>query len=61
MEYWLFLTLAGLIGLFAGLMSGIFGIGGGSVRTPLLNVIGIDLIFTFGINLLTIPFSSSIE
>jgi hypothetical protein len=49
-----------LIGLFAGFMSGMFGIGGGSVRTPLLYAAGLPLLSTFGINLLVIPFSSLI-
>jgi len=49
-----------LIGLFAGYMSGMFGIGGGSVRIPLLNLVGIPLLNAFGINLLVIPFSSLI-
>ena len=35
-----------------------FGIGGGSVRTPLLYVAGLPLLSAFGINLLVIPFSS---
>jgi len=47
-----------LIGLFAGFMSGMFGIGGGSVRTPLLYVAGLPLLGAFGINLIVIPFSS---
>jgi len=46
------------IGLIAGLMSGVFGIGGGSVRIPLLNFAGLPLITAFGINLFVIPFSS---
>ncbi len=58
MEQPLYLCLAGLIGLLAGFASGMFGIGGGSIRTPLLNVIGLDLIYAFGINLFVIPFSS---
>lgn len=41
-------------------MSGMFGIGGGSVRIPLLNLAGLPLISAFGINLLVIPFSSII-
>ena len=49
-----------LIGLFAGFMSGMFGIGGGSVRTPLLYATGLPLLSAFGINLLVIPFSSFI-
>jgi len=49
-----------LIGLFSGFMSGMFGIGGGSVRIPLLNFVGLPLTCAFGINLLVIPFSSVI-
>ena len=49
-----------LIGLFSGYMSGMFGIGGGSVRIPLLNLVGLPLLSAFGINLLVIPFSSLI-
>lgn len=41
-------------------MSGMFGIGGGSVRIPLLNLAGLPLLSAFGINLLVIPFSSSV-
>ncbi|MFW9961644.1 MAG: sulfite exporter TauE/SafE family protein [Candidatus Thorarchaeota archaeon] len=52
------LTLAGLIGLVAGLGSGIFGIGGGSIRIPLLNLIGFTLISAYGMNLMAIPISS---
>ncbi|MCK4411110.1 sulfite exporter TauE/SafE family protein [Candidatus Bipolaricaulota bacterium] len=48
------------IGLFSGFMSGLFGIGGGSVRIPLLNLVGLPLLNAFGINLLVIPFSSSV-
>ena len=48
------------IGLFAGFMSGMFGIGGGSIRTPLLYVTGLPLLSAFGINLVVIPFSSLI-
>lgn len=49
-----------LIGIAAGFMSGMFGIGGGSIRTPLLYVAGLPLLSAFGINLLVIPFSSLI-
>ena len=49
-----------LIGIFSGFMSGMFGIGGGSIRIPLLNVVGLPLLSAFGINLLVIPFSSCI-
>ena len=49
-----------LIGIFAGFMSGMFGIGGGSVRTPLIYASGLPLLSAFGINFLVIPFSSCI-
>ena len=48
------------IGLFAGFTSGMFGIGGGSIRIPLLNLVGLPLLTAFGTNLLVIPFSSSV-
>jgi len=48
------------IGLFSGFMSGMFGIGGGPVRIPLLNLAGLPLLNAFAINLLVIPLSSSI-
>jgi len=47
-----------LIGITAGFMSGMFGIGGGTVRIPLLNLAGLPLLTAFGINFLVIPFSS---
>ena len=47
-----------LISLFAGFMSGMFGIGGGTVRIPLLNLAGLPLLSAFGINFLVIPFAS---
>ncbi|MDH4213314.1 MAG: sulfite exporter TauE/SafE family protein [Candidatus Thorarchaeota archaeon] len=59
MDYVL-LFLAGLIGLVAGLGSGIFGIGGGSIRIPLLNLVGFTLISAYGMNLMAIPVSSLI-
>jgi len=37
-----------------------FGIGGGSVRIPLLNLAGLPLLNAFAMNLLVIPFSSCI-
>jgi len=46
------------IGLLTGFTSGFIGIGGGSVRIPLLFLIGIPLINAYAINLFTIPFSS---
>ena len=48
------------IGLLAGFMSGMFGIGGGSVRIPLLNLIGLPLLTAFAINLFVIPFASGV-
>jgi len=48
------------IGLLAGMMSGVFGIGGGSVRIPLLNLAGLPLLSAFGINFLVIPFASTV-
>ena len=39
-------------------MSGMFGIGGGTVRIPLLNLAGLPLLSAFGINFFVIPFSS---
>jgi len=48
------------IGFAAGLMSGIFGIGGGSIRIPLLNVCGMPLLNAFAVNMLVIPFSQSV-
>ncbi len=48
------------IGLFSGFMSGMLGIGGGSLRVPLLNLAGVPLISAFGVNLFVIPFSSAI-
>ena len=35
-----------------------FGIGGGAVRIPLLNLAGLPLLSAFGINLFIVPFSS---
>ena len=54
------ITIFFLIGLFAGCMSGIFGIGGGSIRIPLLNLAGLPLLSAFAINIVAIPFSSAV-
>ncbi len=54
------IIILGLIGLIAGLMSGMFGIGGGSVRIPLLNLAGLPLLTAFAINIFVIPFSSCV-
>ncbi len=59
MELLLDLTLFFIIGLVSGVMSGTFGIGGGSIRIPLLNVAGFPLITAYGTNLFVIPFSSA--
>ncbi|MBN2331076.1 MAG: sulfite exporter TauE/SafE family protein [Candidatus Aenigmarchaeota archaeon] len=48
------------IGTFTGFISGIFGIGGGSIRIPLLAMTGMTLIHAFATNMFAIPFSSSI-
>ncbi len=48
------------IGFAAGLMSGIFGIGGGSVRIPLLNIFGMPLLSAFAVNMFVIPFAQSV-
>jgi len=48
------------IGFFTGFLSGMFGVGGGSIRIPLLNFAGVSLVNAFGINLFIIPFSSLI-
>ena len=53
-------TLYTAIGLFSGFMSGMLGIGGGSLRVPLLNLAGMPLINAFGVNLFVIPFSSAV-
>lgn len=58
MDYWLILVLAGVIGLVTGFLSGMLGIGGGSIRIPLLTLLGFELISAFAINLFVIPFSS---
>ena len=44
-----------IIGLIGGFSSGLFGIGGGSIRIPLLNLAGITLISAFGLNLFVLP------
>ncbi|MGY5872730.1 MAG: sulfite exporter TauE/SafE family protein [Candidatus Thorarchaeota archaeon] len=54
------LVIPFVIGLASGLGSGFFGIGGGSIRIPLLNLIGYPLIVSYGINMFTIPVSCSI-
>jgi hypothetical protein len=53
------LTFA-VIGTFTGFVSGVFGIGGGSVRIPLLAMAGMPLLNAFATNMFAIPFSSTI-
>ena len=48
-----------LIGLITGFYSGIFGIGGASLRIPLLTMTGMPLINAFATNIFAIPFSSA--
>ncbi len=47
--------MAGLVGLISGFASGFFGIGGGAIRIPLLNLIGFTLIVSYGLNLISLP------
>lgn len=46
------------IGIFTGFVSGLFGIGGGSIRVPLLIMTGMPLVNSFATNMFAIPFSS---
>jgi uncharacterized protein len=48
------------IGIATGFVSGMFGIGGGSVRIPLLALTGMPLLNAFATNMFAIPFSSSV-
>ena len=45
-----------LIGLFARFTSSMFGIGGGSIRTPLFHITGLLLLTAYAINFFVIPF-----
>jgi uncharacterized protein len=47
------------IGLVSGFLSGLFGIGGGSVRIPLLVMAGVPIINAYATNMIAIPFSSA--
>jgi len=59
MDLFQFLVFAA-IGLATGFSTGLFGIGGGSVRIPLLAMTGMPLISAFATNMFAIPFSSGI-
>ncbi|MFW9806514.1 MAG: sulfite exporter TauE/SafE family protein [Candidatus Thorarchaeota archaeon] len=52
------LLLTAIIGLFSGFASGFFGIGGGSIRIPLLTLVGFTLVAAYGMNLIALPISS---
>jgi uncharacterized membrane protein YfcA len=52
------LILAASIGLIGGFASGLFGIGGGSIRIPLLYLAGFTLISAYGMNLLALPLTT---
>jgi uncharacterized protein len=54
MEYFFY----ALIGVATGFFSGLFGIGGGSIRIPLLALAGMPLVNAFATNMFAIPFSS---
>ena len=58
MELLQFLIYA-LIGISTGFFSGMFGIGGGSIRVPLLAMTGMPLVNAFATNMFSIPFSSA--
>lgn len=59
MEIWLFLGVV-LLGLFAGILSGMFGIGGGIVIVPILVLMGQDLLNANAISLLAMLLPVSI-
>jgi len=49
------ILLSSIIGFIGGFGSGMFGIGGGSIRIPLLNLAGFTLISSYGLNMLALP------
>ena len=53
------ILLYAIIGFAVGLITGVFGIGGGSVRIPLLVMTGMPLIVAFATNMFSIPFTSA--
>jgi uncharacterized protein len=50
--------LFAMIGLGTGFLSGLFGIGGGSIRIPLLMMMGLPIVNAYATNMIAIPFSS---
>lgn len=47
-----------LVGVFIGVMSGFFGIGGGMILTPILLVLGFDIKTAIGISIIQMVFTS---
>ncbi|TFG05718.1 sulfite exporter TauE/SafE family protein [Candidatus Thorarchaeota archaeon] len=60
MDYMFVLLLPLLVGLVSGFASGLFGIGGGAIRIPLLNLVGFPLVSAYGANFFALPLSCSI-
>jgi uncharacterized protein len=54
------LLVYALIGFVVGILTGVFGIGGGSVRIPLLVMTGMPLVTAFATNMFAIPFTSAV-
>ncbi|MFT4309190.1 MAG: sulfite exporter TauE/SafE family protein [Candidatus Woesearchaeota archaeon] len=51
-------ALFALIGMGTGFLSGLFGIGGGSIRIPLLMMMGLPIVNAYATNMIAISFSS---
>jgi len=47
-----------LVGIFIGMMSGFFGVGGGMILVPILLVLGFDIKVAIGISIIQMVFSS---